>query len=341
MHRNSFGGRTGIGGRIMKNRKTHGRSLILFQITALVVVVFIISGAISLVFFNRSMNNLVQKSKEKLIASEAKIICGSYKYISDMMIEKLRLSSDPLRDPVKVLASSMQAIANKTTSPLQTEVNQMFQNMIRDNLLDIKLAMFALPTTPGLNSEPVVFMSSDPSLMYKTLPKEMVNLVKVDKSENTLLRARINSTSSYMLAEDGIPALGIKSPTLVTSFDMSEPVSHMNLWFFGFKPMVKDIAAIDSYYRNEERSVNEVLGIVIGITTVALILITFFVLSYLIRTRITKPMDELEAAAELAMEGDLDVEVKITPGEEFESLKMVFNSMIRSLRNLISRATGE
>ena len=340
MHRDSFGGRTGIGGRIMKSRKPHGRSLILFQITALVVVVFIISGAISLVFFNRSMNNLVQKSKEKLIASEAKMICDAHKYISNLVVETQRLSG-LMDDPIKALRDSLHAIATKTLSPLQVTSNRLLKNMITDNLLDLNLTMFAIPTTPGLNSEPVVFMSSDPGLVYKTLPKELVSLVKIDNSKNTALRARVNSTNSYMLVDDGIPALSVKGPALVTAFILSDPISHTELWFFDSKPMAKDIAAIDSYYRNEERSVNEVLGIVIGITTVALILITFFVLSYLIRTRITKPMDELEAAAELAMEGDLDIEVEVTPGEEFESLKMVFNSMIESLRNLISRATGE
>ncbi|MBN2169176.1 MAG: hypothetical protein JW738_08020 [Actinobacteria bacterium] len=38
------------------------------------------------------------------------------------------------------------------------------------------------------------------------------------------------------------------------------------------------------------------------------------------------------------MEGDLDVQVRIRPGEELESLKVAFNNMIGTLHDLVEES---
>lgn len=73
---------------------------------------------------------------------------------------------------------------------------------------------------------------------------------------------------------------------------------------------------------------------------IVLAFITFFILSYLIRKRIAKPIDELGEAAGKVMEGDLDIEVPLRKGEDFGNLKKAFNGMISSIRDVIDGATG-
>jgi hypothetical protein len=62
------------------------------------------------------------------------------------------------------------------------------------------------------------------------------------------------------------------------------------------------------------------------ISIIMIIIISFFVLSFLIHKRITEPIDELSAAAEQVMEGNLEVEVSVLSPprsvESYESLEI-------------------
>ena len=71
------------------------------------------------------------------------------------------------------------------------------------------------------------------------------------------------------------------------------------------------------------------------------IIITFFVLSYLIRRRITEPIEELAAAAGEVMEGNLDVEIKVHEGGNFEVLERAFKAMVEDWRTYIAKSVGE
>jgi len=61
-------------------------------------------------------------------------------------------------------------------------------------------------------------------------------------------------------------------------------------------------------------------------------------LIYLQGGRFTEPIDELSAAAERVMEGDLEVEITVREGEEFEGLKRVFRDMVDSIKRMIERS---
>ncbi|MBN1288086.1 MAG: HAMP domain-containing protein [Actinobacteria bacterium] len=52
--------------------------------------------------------------------------------------------------------------------------------------------------------------------------------------------------------------------------------------------------------------------------------------------RITEPIDELADAAEQVIAGNLDMEVPVRRGEEFEGLKNAFNEMLRNIRKITS-----
>ena len=79
-------------------------------------------------------------------------------------------------------------------------------------------------------------------------------------------------------------------------------------------PMQEKFDTINAFYDNGRQSLNIALGLVILVSVLAVTLITFFVLSYLIRRRITEPVDELAAAADEVMQGNLDVEIKVDEG---------------------------
>lgn len=321
-------------------KRLRGRSVILFQITALVVVVFLIAGLVSLLFLNRSLNRLVQRSKEKLIQSEARLICSGHKYIADLIIEMQNLSGE-YESTEQARTEYMEAIANRTISKTQASGNVLLEKMIEDSLMGLEITMFVIPSIPGIMPEPLVFMASKDGLIYEEMPGELADLIEMEEEDNTPLKARVDDKNTYVLFEEGVPEFGLEGPYLVTSYFFTVDDSSTGLWFFDFKPMEEGIAAINDYYRNEKNSVYLVLGVVIGTTILFLVIITFFVLSSLIRKRITRPIDELEAAAEKVMEGDLDVEVPLRSGEEFGNLKRAFNQMIVSIRDVINKAVGK
>jgi nitrogen fixation/metabolism regulation signal transduction histidine kinase len=83
------------------------------------------------------------------------------------------------------------------------------------------------------------------------------------------------------------------------------------------------------------------MGLVIFGSIIVVILITFFVLSYMIRKRITDPVDQLAAAAEQVNEGNLDVEITVHEGGEFEGLERAFKQMVESWQKYIDKSLGE
>ncbi|MBN2027414.1 MAG: hypothetical protein JW854_11710, partial [Actinobacteria bacterium] len=62
-------------------------------------------------------------------------------------------------------------------------------------------------------------------------------------------------------------------------------------------PMQKRIDAINAFYDEERSSVSLTLGLSVFLSVLAVVIITFFVLNYLIRRRITEPIDQLAAEA--------------------------------------------
>ena len=105
--------------------------------------------------------------------------------------------------------------------------------------------------------------------------------------------------------------------------------------------MHDEIAAINDFYKEDKRTTNLILLLMVIGSILVIALITFFVLSYLIRTRITHPIDELSAAAAQVLEGDLDVHITIRSGEEFEQLKRAFQAMVEEWRKLLNRSLDE
>lgn len=319
-------------------RKRAGTNILL-QIIVLVVIVFIASGVVSFLFFRNSQANLIQDSKDKLVEYRANMMCSSNKYVLNLMIQ-IQFLSFPGFTPQELIMNIGAGVVQQTVSPEQTVVNNMLKMLVDNGFWNSKLALFAIPPYEGYATGPLVIMSSDDKMMYENVPEVLVNLVNMNEGENTTYRKRYDDRNSYMYFPEGIPELGLKGEYLVTAYRYSYEDIEGELWYFDFGSMHDQIAAIDSFYRTESRSINIALLLVMAGGVIALIVITFIALRYFIRKKITKPIDELEAVAGKIMEGDLDVQVPVREGEEFYGLKTAFNNMIMSLRVLINKSMG-
>jgi len=59
-----------------------GRSKILYQITALLIVVLVASGLVTFFLVRASQNRLIEKSIDKLIETEVEGVYSAYNYIA-------------------------------------------------------------------------------------------------------------------------------------------------------------------------------------------------------------------------------------------------------------------
>jgi len=146
----------------------------------------------------------------------------------------------------------------------------------------------------------------------------------------------------YLLLDDGIPELNLEGSQLVTITKTPSPfMPNYDVINICVIPMQEKIDAINAFYAGERRSISLILGLVVLFSIIAVALIIFLLLNYLIRKRITEPVEELAAVAEQVMEGNLDVHITVHKGADFEGLERAFREMVESFRKYIAKATGE
>lgn len=298
------------------------RSRILYEITALIVVVLLASGLATFFLVRASQNRLINKSKDKLIQTEAENISSSFDYIINLLTPVImeKALSIGIQDYAK-------AFAQGRVTETQDFVNQKIGAIVESGTLGISYTLLIIAKWDVFTTS-FLFASSEPDLVYNWDVPEY-------------LSKAINEGTSYILMEDGIPELGLKGEQLIIIRKIEDPVMDYVVGFVGVKPMGEEIAAIDEFYNTEKKDISIILGLVIIGSILVVILLIFFVLNYLIKKQITEPMDELATAAEQVMEGNLDVEIEIREGEEFEGLKLAFKEMVESIRKYISRSVGE
>ena len=149
----------------------------------------------------------------------------------------------------------------------------------------------------------------------------------------------IENGETYIYKEDGIPELGLTGEQLIT-IGLSKAET-LDVAVLAVKSMQQKVAEIDSFFSDEQGKINLVMGLVIFGSIIVVILITFFILSYLIGKRITEPVDQLAAAAEQVNEGNLDMEIQVHEGGDFEGLERAFKQMVESWRKYIDKSVGE
>jgi HAMP domain-containing protein len=299
------------------------RSRILYQVTALVVIVLIASGLATFFLVRNSQEKLIDKSIDKVIATEAENLSNTFDYLISTMV----VAQAETLNVQDVTAFTADIMAGKITDVQRYAIDQ-YQEMVASGFFGAEYIILLLPPS-GLITEPFILAANDESLIYNwELPDYMVQALE--------------DGESYLLMEDGIPELGLEGAQLVIFTTTPSPfLPNYDVTNVSVIHMQEQIDSINAFYDSERNSISLTLGLVVLISIIAVALITFFLLSYLIRRRITEPVDELAAAAEQVMQGNLDVEITVHEGGDFEGLERAFREMVESFRTYIAKSTGE
>ena len=299
---------------------SRSRSRILYQITALVVGVFIVAGIASFFLINSSYDRLIDKSIEKLVQSEAEIISSSFYYVAELQADTL-LEAFTSYDIQDLYA----AVREKRLSEFQKDMVESINEMVESGLMGLDNMVIMTMGSENM-PEPMIIVANDESLVYAEIPPYILEA--------------IDDGQDYIWREEGIPELGLEGEYLVTLFEFKLPTSDRSIYLAGTRSMSEEAADIKAFYDNEKKNITLVLVLVIAGGIIFVVLITFFVLRMLIRRNITDPVDELAAAAAEVNQGNLDVDVKVHEGGDFEGLETAFKEMVENWREYIGKATG-
>ncbi|MBN1288081.1 MAG: HAMP domain-containing protein [Actinobacteria bacterium] len=299
------------------------RSTILFQVIALFTVVFIAAGVFYMLSISGSMEYLVKKSKDTMIDTEAQLIESGWEFGSELVL--LRSSAQGREYSNQLITELPAAIRSKTVSSYQQYVGDLFVSMVNNKLYGYKIIYCVVP--PGLLAQDyTVIFASDDIYLYSEPPEEIEGFFDQEGND-------------YKFCENGIPEMGFDEPYLLTCYMVPiTSVQSIKPAVIGYKPMGKEITAIDSFFAEENKNLKMIMGAVIGISIIVLIVVTALALTYLVRKQITGPIEDLVSAADEVMDGNLDVQVQIRPGEKLESLKTAFNELIKALRDIIEKS---
>lgn len=280
---------------------------------------------------------MAEKSKEKIVRSVAESICSGHYYIS-ALITRYNNLLQPLAMTPEAGREFFETLLNEEVGPVQTMMSNVLKDLREKGLHGIDAALDVFPKVPGIYSKYTIFAASNRDYLYIDPPQALLDLYEMPAEENEPYRARIDKENTYMLFENGIPELGLKGEYLATSYRHTiDPTGQLAFWFFDFKPMHAELTALHDTYEEESTNTLIVMGIVTAVSVIVVAIITFFYLSFLIRKEITGPVDELAAAAEEVMNGNIDLQVPVKEGEELEDLKKAVNSMLRTLNEIIER----
>jgi methyl-accepting chemotaxis protein/preprotein translocase subunit SecG len=292
-------------------------SRVLYQMTAFLVVLFILSGLAIFFSFNPIRNHQFEESVDYLVNDYAKSASETYEYINEWYIELASLTIAP-----PDLARAARALKEKLVTPTIDYYNKWMKKMIDEGFLEADL-MFAVALPSVLTPEPLVFISSDESMLYTW------------EVPGYLLEA-IENEEPYLYLPEGIPELGMNDETLV--FIRSGFGNITNAAYLGIGSLHDRVVVINDFYDRQKRDSAVSLALIILVSAILLSLLSFFGLRHLIHRYITKPIDELSSVAEEVIEGDLDVKIEIRSGEEFEGLKTAFKELLETFRQIILKS---
>jgi nitrogen fixation/metabolism regulation signal transduction histidine kinase len=297
------------------------RSGILYIITGLVVAVFIVFGLVISLVFVSSQDKLIEKSKDKIIQSEVENITSATGYITDLLMPVFNQKAQEMS-----VSEMLEALTTGKLSDAQKWMNNEMSKEVANQVMGLDKIIAVMTYSPLTGTRPVILAASEAGLLKWEVPEYMLDAMDEDKG--------------YVLMENGVPELGLEGEQLIVIKKTEDKARGITAYFVGTTSLQDSVDEINSFFNTEKSRTIILITLVMIISILVIVLITFFVLSYLLRKRITEPINELSAAAEEVMEGNLDVEVTVRKGEELEKLKTVFNEMVRSIRDVINKAVG-
>jgi nitrogen fixation/metabolism regulation signal transduction histidine kinase len=315
-----------------ESRKLHSRrSRILYEVTGLVVILVIASGLLTFLFVNATFNRLVDKSIDKVVEEQAVTIDSGLRYVAEKESEAILgdLSQLSMQELVEM---TRMAVETGEPSDFAKDAAERMKRLVADKVLGLELVLDITMANPPLVTKDIIIVSTEDELMMKKPPEGVLAAIAEVEAEG----------KTYVFLEEGMPELGLEGEYLLSLYDMSElnPL-FSGQWGAHFVPMHEAVASIEDFYNSEKDRAMLIIGLIIAGSVLLVILITFFVLSSLIRKQITEPIDTLAAAAAEVMEGNLEVEVEVHEGGDFEGLERAFREMVESIKKFIARSVGE
>jgi methyl-accepting chemotaxis protein len=298
------------------------RSRVLNRIILALLVILVVLELATFFIYRGSQDNLVRNSKQQFLEQQTNNLNSSIFYV-------FRINASRLLEVAKDVPTqqTLEAIANKTLTPIQVYLNSIMKEQVALGFNQIELGlMIPINSIPGMG--PFVYASSDEQLIYNwELPAYITD--------------HLDDDSYSQFFEDGVPELGLEGKQLMVMGKESEPTNNVTMSVVVFRPMDEEVAAIDAFYNRETRKTRIASVLLVVVAALIVIAISYLYFSYLIRREITKPIEELEQVAAEVMDGNLEVELEVREGEEFENLKRSFMAMVESIRNVIGRTFGE
>ena len=290
------------------------RSRTLYQITLLIIAVYILSGLATYFIYSGSQNRLLEKSKDKLIQMHVNTIYTNSSFAIDFV---LKLGQDKLDG---LSSQSLQeAAAQDKPAAGQEYLNKMLNIMIDANFSGLQAAMLVIPPSPS-SPQALAIAASSPSY--------------VPELSDSLLQG-VGAGNPYFWMDEGYSEQTAAGRNLVITKEVDLNGSGLMAYFIALKPMDTEITAINHFFDEKKSKGSSNLALMIIISIAALSILTFIFISLLIRRRITRRIDELQQAANEVMSGDLDVKIAVRKGEEFEGLKRAFNAMVKNLKVIL------
>jgi methyl-accepting chemotaxis protein len=293
------------------------------RITLLISVVMFLAGTFTYLLLRQSQRNMVEGCIENLVRSEAGNFSESYNFIGNLLSP---LYADRFEDmPESDIFLSLQ---RQEMSELQEVLNEDLATMVDSGFMGLAEVMVVLPSSSLLPS-PLVLASSERDLVYRwSIPDDLV--------------AALGDGSTFLWREAGFPELGLDQECLVSMGSTQSPFFEgLSYYYIGFKPMGDKVAGVRAFYDKQLTSANLKLGIILEGSIILIILVIFLLLDYLLRKKITEPIECLSETAERLAEGDLDVQVKVHAGSALEGLELAFKALVENIRAYISMSVGE
>ncbi len=298
-------------------KRARARSRTLYQITILVIAVYILAGLVMFFLYARSQDRLLSKSRDKLIEMQVTNVAANSSFIIDYLVY---LGQDELSglDEAALLAVSSRA----ELTPGQAFLSEKLAEMTGAGFMGLAEALLFLPPA-GARSQALIVAASGGDPVYALAVPEDLQGVPGEGID-------------YVWVEEGLPDLGVKGLSLVVRKTVAVPGTDLRLGYLAIKPMAEDVAAIDAFYDEKKSDGLGGIGLLITISIVAMSLLTLLFIALIVRWRITRPIDRLSAAAGDALDGDLEARVPVRRGDEFEGLERAVNTLLGNLNAMFS-----
>ena len=290
--------------------------------TAFLVILFIISGVVIFFSYRDSQNRQIRESVDARLTTYNKNVADSYEFMN-RLLRALTLVSYPGVGNLE----TVNAFLEKQPTPVQSFLNGQLKTTVDAKMFGAEVGM-AMIVPSSSQQQAVVVASSDEGLIYNW------------QAPDYLLQA-IRDGEPYIYLPNGMSELGLGDETLVLLKMGESAGSDFPLTFVRVVSDHDQLAAINIFYDQQRKDAGIALGLIILVSMIVLSLLSYLGLAYLIRKRINKPIDELAAAAEEVVGGNLDVEIEVRKGEEFEGLKYAFKELLGTFNAALSGSVGE